>query len=445
MTTYDELYFGQTDGRREASQDPDLFVRSFVDRNDAVGKIKSGAKFLLLGPKGAGKSAVAAYLDRTQDRQKEFVRIRDLSALPLSEVERVKTGEPGGPGRTITAWKLLLLCGLLDLLLEDQASPIQSDPDVIAAANELRKLGFLDASPGPAVMQAVKTTYKLSLPGLGNLYTREKQSAFNLYHVANFLQDRITKAVATDHRYILLLDGLDSIYLTDQSYSAVTASLLQAAYELHEVLQRTESPHRIVLLLRNDIFSRLPLSDSSKMRQDLSIDLDWRVLSGNPKKSSLFQLVNRKATALLNGDEFDVISTFFHKDVQIGGRGGAPKWPNVYQYLLDLTRHTPRDLLRLLEYIRLTEIDINSDPDPKRKSSKLTNAVIREGALRYSSTYFVEAIENELVGLNMDDSLIQRAVTTLRHLRKSTFDAATFFKDFSDKTSTQEGRNLTRC
>ncbi|WP_143760974.1 P-loop ATPase, Sll1717 family [Actinosynnema mirum] len=421
---YHELYFGLADGRREARQAPERFVKSFVDIKNAVHLLKSGEKFLLLGPKGAGKSAFAAYLDKTQDMQTEFVQVRDLSTLPFDQIDKVKTGEPGGPGRVITVWKLLLYAGILDIVMKDQSHAFQRDPQMLKLVDELRRLGFMAASPKAAVLGAAKSTYKLTIPGLGNVYTREKTESFNLYHVVNHLEDRILNSDSSGHVYTLILDGLDSIYLTDPNYSSAIASLLQAAYEIYEILGEGESRARVVLLLRNDIFTRLQLPDAGKMRQDLSIDLDWRVLSRTPQQSNLFELVNRKASAMLEKQSLAVVQDFFPKDVQVGAR--PPKWLNIYSYLLGLTRHTPRDLLRLLEYIREVESEQGSS---KKPGAKLSNEVIREGALRYSSKYFVEAIENELVGLQGESDLASRAVSTLRHLRKATFTAKQFSRD----------------
>ncbi|WP_157620808.1 P-loop ATPase, Sll1717 family [Saccharothrix sp. NRRL B-16348] len=425
MVLYRDLYFGLSDGRREARQAPEQFVKSFVDRNNAMSLLKSGQKFLLLGPKGAGKSAFAAYLDKTQDMQTGFVQIRDLSTLPFDQMDKVKTGEPGGPGRVITVWKLLLYTGLLEIIMKDQSHPFQWDPQVLQLVDELRRLGFMSASPKAAVLGATKTTYKLTLPGFGNVYTRERTESFNLYHVVNYLEDRILSSDSSGHTYMLILDGLDSIYLTDPNYSSAIASLLQAAYEVYDILGDGGSQARVVLLLRNDIFTRLQLPDAGKMRQDLSIDLDWRVLSGNPRQASLFDLVNRKASAMLDGRVLAVVQDFFPKDVQLGDK--SPKWRDIYSYLLDLTRHTPRDLLRLLEYIREVEGEQKSS---NRPGAKLSNEVIREGALRYASKYFVEAIANELVGLREEGDLAARAISTLRHLRKSTFTARQFSDDF---------------
>ena len=56
---YRELYFGMSDAQNEMSDDQAAFIKSYVDLNDASQALIHGQKFLVLGPKGTGKSALA--------------------------------------------------------------------------------------------------------------------------------------------------------------------------------------------------------------------------------------------------------------------------------------------------------------------------------------------------------------------------------------------------
>jgi DNA helicase TIP49 (TBP-interacting protein) len=63
---YVDLYFGLSDSRNEAAEDRDAFVRTYVDIHGVAAAVVSGQKFLVLGPKGTGKSALAWYLEATE-------------------------------------------------------------------------------------------------------------------------------------------------------------------------------------------------------------------------------------------------------------------------------------------------------------------------------------------------------------------------------------------
>src|SRR6266540_3500923 len=99
-----------SDSRNEANEDRDAFLRSYVDLDDSTQAVLRGAKFLVLGPKGTGKSALAWYLQAAESRGGHLATVRDASSLPLAEVPRLQTGQEPGPERTVVAWKFILLC-----------------------------------------------------------------------------------------------------------------------------------------------------------------------------------------------------------------------------------------------------------------------------------------------------------------------------------------------
>jgi hypothetical protein len=179
------------------------------------------------------------------------------------------------------------------------------------------------------------------------------------------------------------------------------------------------------LLLRNDVFSRIALSlpDSQKMRDDLSIDLDWRVLSGQGGLNEpLMRLVNLKAARGAGLDDVDVLG-YFPARITVGkGSGSQPRTFPTFKYLLNMTRHTPRDLLRLFEEIRQVEATGMFG----RSGDFLSDEVIREGVLRYSTGYFANAIRNEFAGYAGGPESAAAAVTALKAINAQLFMASDF-------------------
>ena len=105
-------------------------------------------------------------------------------------------------------------------------------------------------------------------------------------------------------------------------------------------------------------------------------------------------MVDQKASALLEDESVQVVGRFLPPYAKLGGPdNGMP----IHQYLLNLTRHTPRNMLRLFENLRLAATDLGLDAD-----GRISQRVLREGALRYANRYFVDAVRNELVGRSSD-------------------------------------------
>lgn len=421
--SYRELYFGKSDALNEVNERPGDFVKSYVDLGGTTTSVLNGEKFLVLGPKGTGKTALAEYLRETEDNGAHLALIRDASYLPLSEIPHLQTGQPLGPERTVVAWKFILLCNYIELLLRDQSCSIQMDPEAIRVSNVLRDYGFMGDASGRALLRATETTVTIPIPKIGEIYKRESRPNINIFHLIPYLESWASSA-SSKVRHVLLLDGLDSVFLNDLRYDESLSSLVQAAYGINQRLLGDRATGSIVLLLRNDVFSRisLQLPDSQKMRDDLSLDLDWRVLSGRAGiRSPLIQLVNTKVGQALGFAVIDVMS-YFPREIRLG-RGSRVIMP-IMQYLLNLTRHTPRDLLRLFEEIRKIEA---SDVYQYRGRS-LSPDVIREGVLQYSTKYFVGAIRNEFAGVEGGTENATAAISALQHLGKQRFTREEFTK-----------------
>jgi hypothetical protein len=421
---YTDLYFGMSDSRNEEA---DEFVRSYVDLESASEGIVGGKKFLVLGPKGAGKSAVARYLELTEHEGNHLCLTRDASSLPLAEIPKLQTGQDPGPDRSVVSWKFILLCNYLGLLLRDQSCSLQGDPEVSRVVALLRNFGFMGDASGRALLDFVTTTWTIPIPKVGPVYKRESTRTVNIYNLLPILEDWVVNATSSV-RHVLLLDGLDSIFLNSKEYDDSLSSMVYAAYSLNQLLRESAASGNIVLLLRYDVFARvaLKLPDSQKMRDDLAIDLDWRVKSGAAgARAPLLNLVNRKAARALDVEHLDVLS-YFPEKIQVGGKGSSRRSFKTLQYFLNLTRHTPRDLLQLFEHLRrVAAADIY---DSDAANDKLSAEVIREGVVQYCSKYFEGAIRNEFAGFEEGEHTgsADDAIAALQHLGKERFNRAEF-------------------
>lgn len=427
--TYRELYFGESDSGNEVANVPSDFVRSFVDLKGIIPTVIAGRRTFVLGPKGTGKSALGWYLQATSIGSPHLAKVRDASVLPLATIPELKTGQTAGVERTVTAWRFILLCNYLDLLLTDTNVKLVEDQEVRRVVRYLREYGFMGDDAGKALLQVSGASVSIPIDRRGAAYRNERGNSLNIYSMVPYLEEWALKA-RSPRRHILILDGLDSIYLNDAKYDESLASLTQATYTLNQKLRMHQASGSIVLLLRNDVFNRisLRLPDAQKMRDDAGIELDWRVLSGAAgSKAPLLQLVNKKAGQELGLGEIDVLS-YFPKDIELGGPGKHPNWVKTLQYLLNLTRHTPRDLLRLFEEIRQIEA---ADMWPSR-GPFLDGRTIREGVLQYCTKYFTGAIRNEFAGYNGGPDEAGVALNALQTLGSAEFLRSDYLKAIAE-------------
>lgn len=422
--SFANLYFGKSDSKNELNGQRDEFIRSFVDLKNITQQVIEGERTLVLGPKGTGKSALAWFLDASKLGSNYLTKVLDASLLPLADIPRLDTGQPAGADRTVSAWKFILLCNYLALLLSDESSDLPARLEVDRVVRLLRRYGFTGDTAGRAIINATTTTVEIPLPKIGNVYRRESKSSLNIFNLLPYMEEWAAGARSAN-RHVLLLDGLDSIFLNDSKYDESLASLVQAAYSINQNLGSVGASGSIVLLLRHDVFNRvsLILPDSQKMRDDHSVELDWRVMSGAAgARAPLVQLVNQKAGQAAGLQSIDVLSYFPQYITIGGGNGDAPRYVERLQYLLNLTRHTPRDLLRLMDEIRKVEGSGIFPPS----GATLRPEVIREGVIQYSSRYFTGAIRNEFAGYEHGTEEATRALTALQSMPRQSFDRKAF-------------------
>lgn len=162
---------------------------------------------------------------------------------------------------------------------------------------------------------------------------------------------------------------------------------------------KNKVPVKIILLCRTDLYERIPGANKNKTRQDHAVELDWYHDPREPKQSALLEIANVRAFRSLKS-RIDLFDEFFPSDVDS---------TDIRRYLLEMTRHTPRDFLRLL--FHLQEFS---------GSGRLPVGAIKSGLRDYSIKYFLPEIQDELSGYASPDE-ISRIVAALARLRKRDF------------------------
>ncbi len=416
---FEKLYFGKSDPRYEVRASRDHFLRSFVDLEGAVEKVHAGDLTLILGPKGTGKSALALYLEETSGPEsRRFAKVKTAENLPLDEIPKLETGQSSGVQRTRTAWTFILLANYLDVVLEDKLTSFRGITAAKGAMKAIRQAGFVSTAAGQRLMQMQDVRMSIPAADLGGAFKKESHKEIGIFTLIPYMLEWATAAESVN-RHILLLDGLDSVFLNDSRYDDSLAGLTEASTDINNHLSAAGSTGSIVPLLRNDIFSRVSLlyPDAHKMR-DFALDLDWRVLSGQAgERGPLWNLINSKARLAFPDAQSVRILEYFPREIR------QPRGRSIdrLQYLLNLTRHTPRDLLQLMEYIRLAHVQAGAPSGP------LSPDVIREGVLQYSTKYFVDAVKGEFAGYRGGAEEVSAALHALKVLPGRTFSRTDYY------------------
>jgi hypothetical protein len=394
MGEFQQIEFGFTDAHTESAEAPRLLRDGFLD-DGLVDRALTGRHFLFLGYKGSGKTAIAerARLLAEADPQL-FVKVATLDEFSYGDFKSA-AGSTEPQARYPTVWKWLLLVALFGSLEEDEGGKAKAAGDYPAVARALRKLNLIPTPQfNDLVVKSSKKNFKVALPKiLGFENEREYVSQdLNMAQAVSSLEQAVCQ-FPTRCRHVLFLDGLDEILGgRDLQFQALSA-LMAAASRLNNLFRSEQVLVKIVILCRTDIFDRLPGANINKLRQDHSESLQWFDDPAHPDQTRLVQMVNLRAQLSL-GREVNVFSEFFPKDISDR---------DTRKEVLDHTRHTPRDVIRLFSSIQRFA----------RTGSVLTPKQVRSGFREFSIDYFLPEIRNEMHGYLPPDA-IHKAEQVLR-------------------------------
>lgn len=380
-----DIKFGYISAQYERRNMPKLLLDGFFERGGVVNELIDGSKFLVLGYKGGGKSSIAEHIDlAAQDNPELFVENQLLRDFPYEQVPELVSGKEDISVRTNLAWSLLLLLKIFDSLTQDQSVSFDDGGARFdSLERDLRRLGLLPKLKFRdlvLVSREVNLSVELAKVVKGGLVGKYQEPTVVLSHVRDALKKIICDA-RTPNRHLLIIDGLDEVFFLFNPWYSMVASLVHEIESLNADFDESNSAAKVVLLCRTDIFERLPSPNINKLR-DYSYVIDWYRDAGDPTNSDLFALAQHRART----------AGYVGKDVI---RESIPEYlymntdpTNTYKFILDHTRHTPRDFLRLLSHIQ------RSLKDP----SEVTFRDVIVGLRSYSIEYFLPELKDELAG-----------------------------------------------
>ncbi|XOF34614.1 MAG: P-loop ATPase, Sll1717 family [Candidatus Electrothrix sp. YB6] len=298
MLYFKDILFGSATAELEGALYPDLLLDGFLDPWDVIDKIIDSPKFLFLGYKGSGKSSIGEHLRLLSKKKFNlFVSNLFLSDFPYGNFEKIVTGDAEPESRYPSAWSWLLILSILNSLSRDES--IYSDSNVMSSINALSEVGLLPTKNlKETVIASSKPKYKAKLPGLLDIEYDSNQKKINdlgFIRIISSLKESLLSFDKFDNNHIIIIDGLDDILLQKEiQYQSIAALILEST-RLNISFIEKDIPIKIVVLCRTELYERIPGPNKNKIRQDLSVELDWYHNPRKPSSSKLVHLVNKRA------------------------------------------------------------------------------------------------------------------------------------------------------
>jgi len=388
--SFKDIAFGYASAEAERSNDPGLLIDGYIDYKSASEHALNGSRFLFLGHKGAGKSTVGEHLQlRLKDEFDRFVKYIALSDFPFTPFSKIIRGGDEPEHRYPAAWSWILLIHVLESLADDEGLQHSRMDEFQDALDAFRKMGLSPSgSPAAIVRTTAKKTFKLALPGSLAQYEwsgSDTRPASEIPDFVESLKTLIARSVTSSSHYIII-DGLDDILTSREVQFKSLSALVFEVDRLNKLFRDNNVNVKIILLCRTDMYEKIPGANKNKTRRDYGVELDWYHDPNDPENSLLVNLAHKRAQRSL-GVKCDIFANYFPSTV---------KSKPVLKYLLDMTRHTPRDFLQLLSCVQ-----------GFYTGGKMTDDQITSGLREYSITYFLPEIRDELSGYAQPDEIDQ--------------------------------------
>jgi hypothetical protein len=376
-----ELRFGELDASEEAVVSPNLLLRGYFDFREAAYSIASRAAWVLLGPKGAGKSAVLEYLRLSwADRPDRFMTYWELDTFPVNDVTSIDMGLKDGTARVRAAWELLLLLRVIESV--DRDPDADRGPHFNATVSALEAYGYLGADLRTVVLDLARLSAGLNVR-VASASAEVATSSPRLPDMPVMVKEGLSN-VELRSQHLVALDGLDSFFFEGGAGWQSLSGLVDALASVNRFLMEAGLPVSVVVTLRSDYFDALNSQNSNKLKSRV-VYLDWTA-GGIGSKNALWGVMSKKAS-VGRPEVTDVVRQYLSEPVP------QPAFPTVAEYLLSYTRLLPRDMVSIMSFVQ----------EAHPGSSPVTSEHAKEAARRFSEEYFVGEMMNNLSGVLTTD------------------------------------------
>lgn len=381
---FENINFKYTDATEEKVYSPELIDECYVDLMDILSKVNEPAKFLVIGTKGAGKSALASKLQMESGPEwNKFVSADDLEEFEFNLLE--KTGGEKGKsiGGAISVWQLLLLIRILDLLVKDELFQFNNS-NVLQLYRAMQNHGLSPSSSLVAIIQQTSRrgaflTFKaihaeMRGENVSDTTTKLKDPAA----VLQTIKELIGTCEPTESSFRLIIDGLDHPLKNGRKNSAYLGDLINASRALNLYFANLKIDAKIIIMIRDEVLSLIPDPNLAKRISDNGIPLKWYDNVRSPLQTSLLEVIEKRAHAVGYKESISFLWKQWF-DPYIDGKESTT-------FILDNTRFLPRDLISFFR--ELQEISVTPPFSRDQVLSALANY----------SEWFLQELSDGLVG-----------------------------------------------
>ncbi|WP_420856231.1 P-loop ATPase, Sll1717 family [Streptomyces abyssalis] len=377
--------FGATDA------DADSLLRECFQDHPAYISAKENRKFLILGRKGSGKTAIYKRFLTERDPH-EFAYGHSFNDYPWHHHDL--QGQTGVPEerRYFHSWKFLILMGLAKILLNNDQSQPWSDQsfDSITALEDFVVDSYGSRDPdirqlfSPSRELRLKSVLKMPFIEFSGERVRVKELPPHIQEVNRAVQEHVLNSLNPDNSYYICFDQLDLEFVkSNEPYAQRLIGLILAARDLFVAARDMGKKLNVVVFLRDDIYQDLQFEDKNKITRNFMERVQWDKYGSGLTLKGLME--SRFSKAL--GDERTPRVTW--EDVFDESKE-MPSRQNKYQHICDRTFLRPRDVIQFCNEV-LNQYKSSSELG----DTQFDNTAVHEARPEYSD-YLLSELDDEI-------------------------------------------------
>lgn len=402
------LYFGSPEAEGESSPSARVMLTDVYEDHHNLFNELSHEKFIVVGRKGAGKSAFAEYTYwLSQNEANIFCSFIRQDVVRLEELVQINDVLNGSTKEHLFKW--LIYTNILKLMFENEA--INNSKDFNLLKEFLKKnSGFIDINKGEISELAKKYNFEVNVEQFKRFFTTKlgkeiqfKESRAPYYKLLPHLETVLISILQSEikdensNSYVIFFDDLDINFNSDDENSVDTLlNLLRTTKHINNnVFSRNNISAKAIILIRDDVERMLSSrgADIAKIFSSYSTRLDWyQDDQGTEEDIGLKKLVERRSK-----------NAFEKAGLSIKGNSA---WDNLvspndfnpktsFKYILDHTFLRPRDFILLFKPLETGQYDV---PLTKYSTNSLIGIfsaeLVKELSNELSSFYSEQQIHN---------------------------------------------------
>jgi hypothetical protein len=331
-----KLTFGSDDAELDEKHG---FLDKVFLKTSFFHRAKESQREVVIGRKGAGKSAICLMLKKAFDSESVTTILITPKALSQQKLEQLKTSSINPDESYVLSWKyaLLVTIGLKVLELARRPKGLKQVKEVkrnfkhirkfLADNDEIEKTFVEKATKGASIF----SKFSIKAYGVeGSAETRQlqaqKDAATELEKFQSALETVLTGLGQA--KIVILIDKVDEVWNQTKESEMMIVGLIKAVHDLNSTLRQTH----FILFLRSDIYDTLKFNDADKLHS-LEERLDWK----DDELKHLVATRGKVSAGLLNSDIDELWEAVFDRTVN-----GEPS----FNYLLNRTLKRPRELIQ---------------------------------------------------------------------------------------------------